>query len=674
MVVNLASLRPAGFPTIRFAGGSNYATLAIAGTTALPGTIAGFIGPHDTIDLTTIGDAANDVVTSFDTVTNRLTISGAQGSVQLHLDAENYAGLAFLATSDGAGGTFVYPTSAVPPSINHTIALQAVADQAPSRPFTGVTITDPSIGQDETLTVALSPAGGGTLSNLGGGSFNPATGTYTITDSPGSVSAALAGLVFTPAAPAGGLLATTAFTLTVTGPGGSATDTASSVTTVTQLPPYLGLAANQYRFAVSASGGPPVFSGGGGITESLVSNPLQGGVYAVPAGAAAAYLGGTADATLYNPTPSGALLVGNAGNDQILAGIGPDTVVTGTGANRVLLGSGNAVVISAGQDQIAGGSGNASITSGSNNPLIFLGPGANTVTAGVGGNPTVVAGRGADTIAANGGSQLWLGAGTALVTSTGADTVIAGPGAATIAASGDALVFGADGPLHFTGGSGAPTVIGGSGGATIQGGSGPMLALAYGPAAFTAAGGATTVAGFGASGITITGGSGPGLFVGAPGGHNAITTGTGPATILGGGDGDLLTATSTAIIVAGPGAETINAGTSSAPTNIFGGSGAAVIRLGSGLSEVLAGPGSATVIAGTGTDILAFAQGTAGTTIVQGFNPLHDAIGLLGYAPGEPAAALAGARTAGGSETLTLSDGTHITLLGFTGLTVGSFL
>jgi hypothetical protein len=106
--VSYNSLGLTNFSTVAFApGDATYATLRVTSNTALPGTLAGFIGVHDTVDLTALSDAGNDATTSFNTLTNVLTVTGDNGSVGLQLDGENYTGVRWEASNDGANGTDV---------------------------------------------------------------------------------------------------------------------------------------------------------------------------------------------------------------------------------------------------------------------------------------------------------------------------------------------------------------------------------------------------------------------------------------------------------------------------------------------------------------------------------------------------------------------------------------
>jgi hypothetical protein len=98
----------------------------------------------------------------------------------------------------------------------------------------GVVIADANAGQAETVTVTLSAAANGALTDVDGGTYNASTGVYAVTGSAAAVTATLQALVFVPtrAEVAGGQTVTTGFNLSVTDTAGaSAVDTATTVTT-----------------------------------------------------------------------------------------------------------------------------------------------------------------------------------------------------------------------------------------------------------------------------------------------------------------------------------------------------------------------------------------------------------------------------------------------------------
>ena len=134
------------------------------------------------------------------------------------------------ASGDGTAFEVVSTGATFAPLITGTAANQAVTDQTTIDPFAAVTLTDGNSGQTETVTVTLSDAANGTLSELANGNFN--NGVYTDVGTAAEITAALDGLVFIPTegqVPLGQTVTTTFTIQDADTAGAIATDDTTSV-------------------------------------------------------------------------------------------------------------------------------------------------------------------------------------------------------------------------------------------------------------------------------------------------------------------------------------------------------------------------------------------------------------------------------------------------------------
>jgi Ca2+-binding RTX toxin-like protein len=308
------------------------------------------------------------------------------------------------------------------------------------------------------------------------------------------------------------------------------------------------------------------------------------------------------------------------GDGDLLAANNSAETVTASGTNETIL--------------VGGGQANVTLTSGSSGALVS----GSTVVGHAGGldvtdsglDDTVSAGSASAAVTlAGSGALVSGGTGALSVVDNGfSDTINAGSGFTAVDASGadstsGSLVNGGSGQLNFVGGAGGGTVVGATAG--------------------------------GAGNSTVFGGTGLTSLVGGPGGAVTYVNTTSGGLWVNGGTGD----------------ETIDASLSKGTSTIYGGqdtAGRNLLMGGAGTDFINAGSGSDTLVGGGGQNDFFFIKalgGPAANDVVSDFSAI-DTVFLLNYGSGEAGAAVAGATTAGGSTTITLSDNTKITFTGVT--------
>jgi subtilase family serine protease len=188
-------------------------------------------------------------------------------------------------TASDSSTTVIVTAVNDPPVITGTTADQKVNASNTIAPFTGVMLTDPDVGQSYSLTVTLSAAANGTLSNLSGGNFNSNTGVFSLSNaSLVGVQAALRALVFnpTPVDVSPGAEQTTGFMVGVNDGIVTTTDSTTSVVAIIVVvsPPSLpgGLVGIAYSQSLSAIGATAPY------TFAITGGTLPGGLTLSSAG------------------------------------------------------------------------------------------------------------------------------------------------------------------------------------------------------------------------------------------------------------------------------------------------------------------------------------------------------------------------------------------------------
>ena len=589
----------------------------------------------------------------------------------------------FAAVSDAHDGTLVTftGTAALPAMLSGTLANVGVVDETPLTPLSGLTVTDAGAGDTDTVAITLANPAFGTPSNLDGGSYDSTTGIYSVTGTPGAVTTAIDGLQITPTVPATNVfLTSTAVAFTVTGPGGGPAPQNAIVASVQQV---LGLAAvpvGNIAISVSADGTDLAAPVAQHTNEAAVTSPTTSGIYSLPAGYQAEYLGDSANATLQDTDVGNAVLVGNTGNDLLIAGAANDSIVSGNG-NCAHAGRAAARATSS----LVAGNGNDSITTSANSTYaVTLGGGTDTVFAN--GSGTITGGSGSDLINASGTgpsavdtivsqghqSSVLGGAGALKVLEQGAhDTIQAASGATNVSLNGSfGRTRGGTGSFTVDAPNASSTVIGGTAGtmfvtvgaaasnSDVFGRAGNTNILDLGADVLMGAGGGTSVVTIGGAGTQLYGASPPGgtlnVSIGAAnvlafglGDNTTVDASSAAATsalVYGGfsndaaDNGTLLVQAGADSLVAVTGGDnsTINAGSgglytfigtgSIAGSNVINGASASQLYVafigGAGSATVVGGEAGASVFGVDGTDatyvnVLAGAPGACWSPMVR---------------------------------------------------------
>lgn len=168
----------------------------------------------------------------------------------------------------------------------------------------------------------------------------------------------------------------------------------------------------------------------------------------------------------------------------------------------------------------------------------------------------------------------------------------------------------------------------------------------------------------------VVGNAGSSIIDGSQSTKNlTVVAGAGSDTIVSGSGNDQVSLGEFGIANGGSGADTIVGGTGS--TTIGGGVGSDSIVAGSGGGVFIGEVGNDTLVAGTGKDIFIYRSGD-GNDSITGFNPAQDTLGFA-ISGVDITSIISNATVSGGNTTITLPDGSTITLAGVTGINVNWF-
>ena len=465
---------------------------------------------------------------------------------------------------------------------------------------------------------------------------------------------------------------------------------------------------------------------GAALVTSLGADKITAGSGAatiIVEGAATVYAG-TGSLSLYGRSDTaGAVFYGNGGSYLIGGDTGNITYFGGSKASTVTAqlsritlvgGSGRLTVIGGSDEHISGGQGGLIYTAtdggGGNNILTASGArdvltlaGADSVTSN--GNDIIFAGSGNQVIAVSGNSVVYGSSGNSVLSFAGRDTLVGVGNDWCTASAGATLTLDAG---NFSTVSETGAYIKFIDAATASGSPG-------GSAVVT--GGAATVSGSIGAGVSVMTAAGVSTSVTLGSGADNVVSG-GSDTIYAGFGADTVTLTAANAVVKGSGgpltinnndfnagdAQTVQGGSGTltytqadGSLNFIGGSGSAnidgawgslFVTGGTGNLQVEGGEAGLSLVAGKGTVnvSLTASGGTiefgAGTANVQAagwgagnlfeFDAGHGGgrDNIIGFRPGQDTLAfngvsIASETVAGGTTKITLSDNTHITLIGF---------